>query len=262
MLLMLFLVLLGLGALVTELKEEKVAVEIERDKLKEVTTRLSQALTQEGERQGGRPVLDLDQLVARLSKTEKENKDLSDANLDLQSQLSDAQGKLAAKDKEAREFRQPIEIAKRLDPNDPSGVLLRAIEQLEITGSTEQKEQGQIAKPGGRGIDRRPCWMTDDKKPEFIFDVTILPAGYLVRDAFPEQHARDDIWQLVAIERNTRVTIEQFRKGLFPLYKWSEQHECRFYVYLRDGGGAQQTKSEYNNLKRQVEGFFYFAPRS
>jgi hypothetical protein len=181
----------------------------------------------------------------------------------LQSQLSDAQRKLEVKDKEAGEFRQAIEIAKRLDPNDPSGVLQRAIEQLEITGSTgQQKEQGQIAKPGGRGIDRRPCWMTDDKKPEFIFDVTILPAGYLVRDAFPEHHARDDIWQLAAIERNTRVTIEQFRKGLFPLYKWSEQHECRFYVYLRDGGGAQQTKSEYNNLKRQVEGFFYFAPRS
>jgi len=290
MLLLLFLVMLGLGNLLADrlkenesLREEKNAAE-QKTKDLERLTKLSPT--------------EREKLLARIEKIdqlEDEAKRLAGLVSNLQSQLTEAQNKSEAAEKAIREFRSVIEIARRINPEDPPAALRRGLELLDVVGSTtmpdQLKDRAQLSaeneelkkrladagtdrdkfrrerdhlmqRAGGRGMDWPACWIAENNKAEFIFDVTILDSGYLVRDAAPAGRASDPAWKSVGqFQRNVPITREEFRAALGPLYNWSVANECRFYVYLRDRTGPTN-KPTYIRLRTEVEGFFYVALRN
>jgi len=169
---------------------------------------------------------------------------------------------------------------KRLAPFETSGKALETIIQ-EISRETHEEpnvqqiadKMGQVAqlikdndtlrgqnaqlsrqiKASGRGNEFPSCWVTPDGKTESIFELLISDTGIRIIDR-PLPHRVEDKARLPlsGVRYDEELPLHEFETALLPLYHWSVDHHCRFYVII---ASSEYTAPIY--LVNAVNGFFY-----
>lgn len=139
--------------------------------------------------------------------------------------------------------------------------LLAAIEkqkelEAETKNLTDQKKNliAQI----GRGVDLPPCWPDNNGRPtEYLFKIDLTNDGIVMFDSAPTHRTEvKSRLPLQKIKYGVPRNIPQFREEAAPLFHWSQQKECRFYVTIYDRTGASE-KALFKQLLLTVEGYFY-----
>lgn len=111
---------------------------------------------------------------------------------------------------------------------------------------------------GGRGTEYPPCWAEPETgRIEYIFDVALSAQGFVVRER-ELPHRSDDRKELPLgrVTTGQRIDAATFLEQFEPLYAWSVQHECRFFVRAFDQTGPTE-KEIYKRQMRVLESRFY-----
>lgn len=117
--------------------------------------------------------------------------------------------------------------------------------------------QAQLAKFGG-GADYPPCWMTPDGlKPEYIFNISLTSDGIIVHDdRLPDRVQDEKELPTSAISFDNDASDDAFEQQTYPLFKYSEGKNCRFFVRVFDQTRPDE-KQIYKQRLRAVEAHFY-----
>lgn len=109
----------------------------------------------------------------------------------------------------------------------------------------------------GPGLEMPPCWANRESgKPEYIFDVALTSTGFIVRDRTPPHRMTQRTELPVNMTFDQEITSTQFLAEAYPLYQWSVQSQCRFFVRAFDQTGSGE-KREYKLMMRRLETRFY-----
>lgn len=110
----------------------------------------------------------------------------------------------------------------------------------------------------GRGVDWPPCWPDNEgRASEFIFKTMLTNRGIIVSNTAPSHRAEDmKKLPLGNVKYGEVLSVHQFQADMRPLFKWSKDNECRFYVLVYDETGATE-KALFKRLLSTVEGSFY-----
>jgi TolA-binding protein len=99
--------------------------------------------------------------------------------------------------------------------------------------------RGQVAqlshqiKATGRGNEFPSCWVTADGKTQSIFELLVTENGVQIRDRYLPGRAEDKATlPLSAVRYDTEMPVGEFQSELRPLYRWSIDHQCRFYAVI------------------------------
>lgn len=153
-----------------------------------------------------------------------------------------------------------IRELKRADADAPAPQMvverLRQARALEKETETLRAQNAQLSdqiRRSGTGNEFPSCWATPDGKTESIFEITFHRTGIVIanRDL---PHRADDRAHLPLSRTlfGAQVTLDQFRQQLAPLYRWSVERKCRFYVIMYST--IPEVRADYVNA---VNAFFY-----
>ncbi|MXW00761.1 MAG: hypothetical protein F4X59_09985 [Holophagales bacterium] len=109
----------------------------------------------------------------------------------------------------------------------------------------------------GGGSDHPSCWYDRDGTVAYLFDVALVARGFVVDLArAPEHEAERALLPLDLVQTGRVVTQAQFLRQTRPVYEWSVQRECRFFVRAFDLTAADQ-KDIYKRRMGALESRFY-----
>ena len=195
----------------------------------------------------------LDILVERVTKLNEVSKKLEAAGFppepkDLKKALDrikDAQSEITAADKALREA---LEKNKQLAQN------LEKVEQ-----GIAQKD-GQIAKMKrtlGKGTEKPACW-ADEKtgKSKYIYNAGLTSRGIVIRHSATPPWAKARKLPINSIPYEKTMNPRKFRLAANPMFEWSEENECRFFVRAYDLTGPAE-KMIYKRHMRFLQTRFY-----
>lgn len=161
-----------------------------------------------------------------------------------------------------QEAKQELEKADSqiADLKDKNKTLEKEIEDAEL--GLEQKD-GQLASlkrtldRHGKGTEKPACW-ADEKtgRSKYIYNIGLTSRGLIVRmsDAPPWANARN--LPISAISFDKELSPSAFLREARPIFDWSEENECRFYVRAYDLTGPTE-KRVYKRHMRSLEDRFY-----
>jgi hypothetical protein len=136
-------------------------------------------------------------------------------------------------------------------------------QQLEEQGFKIGNQEGQLRHyekrlaEVGQGKGERPCWVRPDGKIEYLYDVVLTSNGIRMREyMLPDRAAARTRYPMPAIDAGETLTPGEFLRRTYPLYRSSLAENCRFFVVIYDGTGAQE-KVLYKSLLKTVESHFY-----
>jgi hypothetical protein len=113
----------------------------------------------------------------------------------------------------------------------------------------------------GKGNEMPSCWATIDGTVEYIYEVAITSTGMIVRETnLPHRNADRNVLPTSRVLQAQEVSGSKFRSMTRPLYKWSVEKKCRFYVKVYDSTGPTE-KDLYKRRLKTVVGQFYRHPR-
>jgi hypothetical protein len=146
------------------------------------------------------------------------------------------------------EIRHEQELKKCEQDNEQ---LKSQIKQLrERNAALERKLQ-----PGG--ADYPPCLKNATGHADYIFDITLTSKGILIhRSNFPAHTAESLTLPVASVPYDREISDDAFLTDTDPLFNYSEQHDCRFYVRLCDQTLPAE-KDIYKQRLRTVEEHFY-----
>ena len=116
--------------------------------------------------------------------------------------------------------------------------VIKALQERAASTKDNATLRGQVAelarqiKASGNGGHEFPsCWVTPDGKPVSLFVLTFYSAGVSVHDRhLPDRVEEETGLPLGGIRFDTPLPPATFNEQLRPLYQWSVDHNCRFYV--------------------------------
>lgn len=109
----------------------------------------------------------------------------------------------------------------------------------------------------GGGSDHPSCWYDRDGTVAYLFDVALMADGFVVDLARAPQHeAERALLPLDLVQTGSVVTQVQFLRQTGPVYEWSVERGCRFFVRAFDVTAADQ-KDLYKRRMRVLESRFY-----
>ncbi|MCB1883089.1 MAG: hypothetical protein KDG89_03680 [Geminicoccaceae bacterium] len=109
----------------------------------------------------------------------------------------------------------------------------------------------------GKGVEWPSCWFDGQGRIEYLYDVALQGDGLVVRPTNLPHRARDRAaLPALALAVGRAESPERFLRATRPLYDWSVENDCRFFVRVHDGTGPAQ-KRLYQNRLRTVEAHFY-----
>ena len=108
---------------------------------------------------------------------------------------------------------------------------------------------------GEGGRDKRPCWVDDSGKVEYLYMVTIGEKNILLERAWPDER-NEDVKSIPAVIGlvGKRMSLDEFNLAARPIFDWSVKHDCRHYVKIWDN---TITKGPFKNQLFGVEEYFY-----
>jgi len=130
---------------------------------------------------------------------------------------------------------------------------LQKLQKENITLKGQNKQLSRQIKKSGRGNEFPSCWVTPDGKTESVFEIEIQPGGILVADRDQPHRVEDKVeLPLNGIQYDMALSLREFQTQLRPLYRWSVEHKCRFYVIIFSSDANVRT-----DFVNAVNGFFY-----
>ena len=109
----------------------------------------------------------------------------------------------------------------------------------------------------GGGSDYPSCWYDRDGTVAYLFDVALMASGFVVDLARAPQHeAERAVLPLDLVQTGSVVTQAQFLRQTRPVYEWSVQRGCRFFVRAFDLTAPDQ-KDLYKRRMSVLESRFY-----
>lgn len=134
---------------------------------------------------------------------------------------------------------------------------------LESAERKSNRLEGQLANTqnklsaAGKGGDFPPCWASTEGKIQYIFDVAATSDGMKVREHHvPEREADRKELPLADVVYHSEVSSKTFMDMMRPVYNWSVENECRFWVLIYDHTGSTE-KTVWQNRDRQIASRFY-----
>ena len=111
--------------------------------------------------------------------------------------------------------------------------------------------------PGGTGTDNPSCWYDRDGTVAYLFDVALTDRGFILEAARAPQHQGERAsLPLERIETGRSLTPREFVRQTLPVFRWSVDRKCRFFVRAFDRTGPAE-KELYKVRMRTLEGHFY-----
>lgn len=105
----------------------------------------------------------------------------------------------------------------------------------------------------GRGNEFPSCWVTPDGRIESIFELWINEVGIRIIDRTPFHRLGErEKLPLSEIRYDTNLDRYEFETAVRPLYQWSIDHQCRFYVMI-----ASSERTAPIHLVNAINGYFY-----
>jgi hypothetical protein len=167
-----------------------------------------------------------------------------------------------ARDEIERTEEEIRRVAQRLERGSSGGIAETVAQQsrdLAIKEGQLQYAEQRLRAALGQGAGARPCWVEADGSIVFLYDVILTSGGIRMKLREDVRHsARLDDLPLAAVDPATVLGPEEFRDQTRALYDYgrSDEHQCRFHVYVYDGTQTAE-KERYKDLLRTVEGHFY-----
>lgn len=217
-----------------------------------------------------------DQRIAELTALERQVEELTRNNpdgivvRDIIQQLNRQEGQIANLQREIERLK-PYEVnGKALEDivreirrnGDGQGTPQEIIKRIQDHAKAVRENEnlkGQVAqltnqiRSLGRGNEFPSCWATPDGKTESIFELVITSNGIGVRDRdLPHRAADKAQLPLANIQYNVELPLSDFQAQMRPLYKWSVEHQCRFYVII-----YSSVSSAPIQFVNAVNSFFY-----
>jgi len=227
MLLILFMLLLTLGMLVTE--RERAIQDLQRQlrSFSSVSEFLA-SMTRE------KPEISVDDIIRRIERQQNQIKELQRENRELKEQVA--------------AFTAVKDIIKQIE-REKRGVaateIRRQLQQLGALKAEVQNSKGQITqltaqiKATGKGNEFPSCWVTPDGRPQSIFEFILSGSGVSVANhAVAGRDADRAALPVQQVPLGREVSFSEFSQAMLPLYQWSVQHGCRFYVMRFSSVGA------------------------
>lgn len=113
------------------------------------------------------------------------------------------------------------------------------------------------AKLGGTGTDHPSCWYDQDDTVAYLFDVALTGEGFVLQPALAPQHHEDrSSLPLENVVTGKSINSNQFLIQTRPVFEWSVDHGCRFFVRAFDLTAPEQ-KELYKTRMRTLESRFY-----
>lgn len=113
------------------------------------------------------------------------------------------------------------------------------------------------SKSGGTGTDHPSCWYDQDKTVAYLFDVALIDEGFILKPALAPQHTeRRRSLPLEDVVTGTSINPRQFLIQTQPVFQWSVDNGCRFFVRAFDLT-APEKKELYKTRMRTLESRFY-----
>jgi hypothetical protein len=135
--------------------------------------------------------------------------------------------------------------------------------QVEAQSFRIANQDGQLARyekqlqDAGEGKGQRPCWVEPDGTIDYLYDVVLDSYGIRMRERTYLGRATERGELPVApVNPDEELSEGEFLRRTEALYRYSETLNCRFFVVVYDGTGAQE-KPLYKSELRAVEGHFY-----
>jgi len=173
-----------------------------------------------------------------------------------QKNLTEAQQSLAQM-KEATRNAEKL-VAKAGEPG-AKGVA----RELEAQSFRLANQEGQLKRyedqlrEVGKGKGERPCWVQPDGKIDYLYDVVLTSDGIRMREyRYPSREVERALLPMPVVEPQEVLTEYEFLRRTAPLYNYSENANCRFFVVIYDDT-ADFEKPLYKHLLRTVESHFY-----
>ncbi len=163
---------------------------------------------------------------------------LADKNRSLEERIAALEQEIAALTP-ADTQGNPIDVASLVTRLDDA--------ETQLVGCKRQMEQCGLGLP--------PCWSDAKGRLEYLYAVTIHEDGVSVAPRWPAGRAEavERIPGAIALP-GVRLSLDEFDRRAAPILAWSEEKECRHYVYIRD---EAETKDAFKRQLLEVEGFFY-----
>ena len=108
-----------------------------------------------------------------------------------------------------------------------------------------------------KGIGLPPCWADKNGSPEYIFNLDLQDEGIVINNnKLPHRTQEQAKLNISNVKYEIALGIAAFSSQTFPLLKYGQENECRFFVRIFDRTGEDK-KELYKNLRQAVEGNFY-----
>jgi hypothetical protein len=155
-------------------------------------------------------------------------------------------------------FPEPVDPRALIEDLSQSADRERAHETLERQlADLRQQNQWYQERLGGHGVEMPSCWFDSAGRTEYIFDVALGEPGLQLRPTnLP--HREQDRAALPSVEVVTDGWLDPdaFLSVTRPLFEWSVEQECRFFVRAFDVTPHQE-KELYKARLQTVEQHFY-----
>ena len=129
------------------------------------------------------------------------------------------------------------------------GQVTRATREREEAVNRAKLREEQLEQlMGGRGIDPPPCWLSKEKRPEYILRIELTNNGFQTFNIAPSHHIDDPVMvYLAAIQDGYEYTPSQFLDKTRPIYDEGRGRTdsygpsgCRFWIRPVDKTGSSK----------------------
>jgi len=109
----------------------------------------------------------------------------------------------------------------------------------------------------GKGTEMPSCWYDSNGKPEYIFDVALSTDYFVIRNRnLPHRESDKLELPINKIPYDKEIRPSEFLSQTLPLYQWSVDKKCRFFVRAFDLTRTYE-KDIYKRHIRELEMRFY-----
>ncbi len=137
------------------------------------------------------------------------------------------------------------------------------LQELKALRTESKRLGGQLANAQkklaglGKGNEMPSCWAKPDGSVEYIYEVAVTSSGMNVRETYlPHRENDRGLLPISTVLQEQEVSSATFNSMMKPLFQWSIEKKCRFYVKIYDETGSTE-KDLYKKRLKNVEGRFY-----
>ncbi len=161
----------------------------------------------------------------------------------------------------ARRGMSPVELREAIEGRDDVEAVgadpAVLAEELDRARERIGRLEAQAAAMGGGGLDHPSCWYDGDGTVAYLFDVALAPGGFIVAPArAPEHEAARKRLPVGSVPTSRLLTEAEFLRQTLPVYQWSVERQCRFFVRAFDRVAGDQ-KELYKRRMQVLESRFY-----